>query len=71
MNASHLPDKPTLDGIEEKYRTALILHRLEGLSAAEIAAITGATLGNVWARLARGREKFHKRYLAWKRKEDL
>lgn len=46
-----------LDGLDEKYRTAVVLFELEGLSCQEIAAITGTSISNVWARVSRGREK--------------
>jgi RNA polymerase sigma-70 factor (ECF subfamily) len=53
-----------LDGIGEKYRTVIILFELEGRSGEEIAALTGASLANVWIRLHRGRQKLLKRLLA-------
>jgi RNA polymerase sigma-70 factor (ECF subfamily) len=46
-----------LDRLPEKYRTALILHELEGLSGQEIAALVGADANAVWVRLHRGRTK--------------
>jgi RNA polymerase sigma factor (sigma-70 family) len=46
-----------LDGLGEKYREAIILFELEGLSGPEIAEVTGASLATVWARLSRGRQK--------------
>lgn len=46
-----------LDGIDEKYRTALILFEVEGLSCQEIADLTNVSVRNVWVRLSRGREK--------------
>jgi RNA polymerase sigma-70 factor (ECF subfamily) len=53
-----------LDGLSEKYRTAIILFELEGLSGEEIAAVTATSLSNVWVRLLRGRKQFLKRLLA-------
>jgi|tagenome__1003787_1003787.scaffolds.fasta_scaffold19702632_1 RNA polymerase sigma-70 factor (ECF subfamily) len=46
-----------LDRLSEKYREAIILFELEGLSGPEIAEVTGASLATVWARLSRGRQK--------------
>lgn len=57
-----------LDGIGEKYRTVIILFELEGKSGEEIAALTGASLANVWIRLHRGRQKLLQRFLAWEAK---
>jgi RNA polymerase sigma-70 factor (ECF subfamily) len=51
-----------LERIDDKYRTVLILRDLESMSVEEIAALTGATVSNVWARLSRGRKKFHQLY---------
>jgi RNA polymerase sigma-70 factor (ECF subfamily) len=57
-----------LDGIGEKYRTVLVLFELEGKSGEEIAALTGASLPNVWIRLHRGRQRLMQRFLAWEAK---
>jgi RNA polymerase sigma-70 factor (ECF subfamily) len=57
-----------LEGIDEKHRTVLIAYELEGLSGAEIAAITGTRVENVWLRLRRARQKFLKRYEEWERR---
>lgn len=46
-----------LDTLDEKYRTPVVLFELEGLSCQEIAAITGTSISNVWARVSRGRER--------------
>jgi len=54
-----------LDQLDDKYRTALILFELEGLTGQEIAAVTNTSLSNVWVRLLRGRQQFLKRFLAW------
>lgn len=54
-----------LDQLDEKYRTALILFELEGLSGQEIAAVTNTSLSNVWVRLLRARQQFLKRFVAW------
>jgi RNA polymerase sigma-70 factor (ECF subfamily) len=52
-----------LDQLDEKYRTALILFELEGLSGQEIAAVTRISQSNVWVRLLRARQQFLKRFL--------
>jgi RNA polymerase sigma-70 factor, ECF subfamily len=46
-----------LDRLPDVYRTTLILYELEELSGEEVARLTGATLGTVWVRLHRGRER--------------
>jgi RNA polymerase sigma-70 factor, ECF subfamily len=51
-----------LEKIDDKYRTVLILRDLESLPVEEIAQLTGASVSNVWARLSRGRKKFHRLY---------
>ena len=53
-----------LGQLPEKHRTALILFELDGLTAEQIAAITGTTVANVWARISRGRKQFVRQYLA-------
>jgi RNA polymerase sigma-70 factor (ECF subfamily) len=57
-----------LDGIGEKYREVIILFELEGKSGEEIAALTGASVANVWIRLHRGRRKLMERFQAWEAK---
>ena len=52
-----------LDQLDEKYRTALILFEIEGLSGQEIAAVTRTSPSNVWVRLLRARQQFLKRFL--------
>jgi RNA polymerase sigma-70 factor (ECF subfamily) len=47
-----------LDAMSEKYRTLLVLFRLEGLSGEEIAALTGIRVATVWVRLHRARAQF-------------
>lgn len=54
-----------LDQLDEKYRTALILFELEGLSGQQIAEVTKTSRSNVWVRLLRGRQQFIKRFLEW------
>jgi RNA polymerase sigma-70 factor (ECF subfamily) len=51
-----------LDDLDEKYRTAVVLFELEGVSCQQIAAITGTSVSNVWARVSRGREKLIKAF---------
>jgi RNA polymerase sigma-70 factor (ECF subfamily) len=46
-----------LDRLPDKYRTALVLYEIEGLSSDEIAELTGVSVGTVWVRLHRGRAK--------------
>jgi RNA polymerase sigma-70 factor (ECF subfamily) len=47
-----------LDAMPEKYRTLLVLFRLEGLSGEEIATLTGIRIATVWVRLHRARMQF-------------
>jgi RNA polymerase sigma-70 factor, ECF subfamily len=53
-----------LADLPDTHRTALILFELKGLTAEEIAAVTGTSVANVWARLSRGRRAFIRRYEA-------
>lgn len=46
-----------LDQLPEKYRTALVLSALEGLSGEEIAELTDTEINAVWVRLHRARAK--------------
>ena len=46
-----------LDRLGEKYRTAVILFELDGLSCPEIAEVTHSSIATIWARLSRGRQK--------------
>lgn len=54
-----------LDDLDEKYRTAVILFELQGLSCQEIARITKTSLPNVWARVSRGREQLVQAFADW------
>ena len=54
-----------LNELDEKYRTAVILFELEGLSCQEIALITDTSLANVWTRVSRGREKLLRAFANW------
>jgi RNA polymerase sigma-70 factor (ECF subfamily) len=47
-----------LDSLRERDRTVLILFEMEGLTGAEIAAVTGQSLPSVWVRLHRARARF-------------
>ena len=47
-----------LDAMPEKYRTMLVLFRLEGLSGEELAALSGLPIATVWVRLHRARAQF-------------
>ena len=51
-----------LDRLDEKYRSAVILFEIEGLSGEEIAELTGRPVATVWIHLHRGREKFRRHY---------
>jgi RNA polymerase sigma-70 factor (ECF subfamily) len=54
-----------LDQLSEKYRTAVVLFELEGLPCQEIAALTGTSVANVWARVSRGREQLIQAFATW------
>jgi RNA polymerase sigma-70 factor, ECF subfamily len=49
--------RQALAELPAEYREAIVLRELEGLSYKEIAAVTGAPIGNVMSRLARGRDR--------------
>lgn len=51
-----------LDRLPEAQRDILVLHYWDELGAAEIAALTGASVGAVWVRLHRSRQAFKKSY---------
>jgi RNA polymerase sigma-70 factor (ECF subfamily) len=51
-----------LDRLDEKYRSAIILFEIEGLSGEQIAELTGKPLATVWIHLHRGRQKFRRVY---------
>jgi RNA polymerase sigma-70 factor (ECF subfamily) len=50
-----------LDGMNERYRTVLILFELEGHSGEELAELLGAKTATVWVWLHRARADFLKR----------
>lgn len=54
--------RAALDALPEKYRTVLILSRLEGLSGEQIVEITGIKLATVWVRLHRARLELAARF---------
>jgi RNA polymerase sigma-70 factor (ECF subfamily) len=54
--------REALDGLPEKYRTVLILSRLEGLSGEQIAELTETKLATVWVRLHRARAELAERF---------
>ena len=47
--------RAALDSLPEPYRIAVLLHDVEGLSAARVAVITGCPLGTAKSRIRRGR----------------
>ena len=47
-----------LDGMNEKYRTLIILFELEGLSGDEVAELTGTRPSALWVTLHRARAQF-------------
>jgi RNA polymerase sigma-70 factor, ECF subfamily len=51
-----------LDCLDEKYRSAVILFEIEGLTGEEIATLTGRPLATIWIHLHRGRQKFRRHY---------
>jgi len=46
-----------LDRLPDRYRTAIILYDIDGLSSDAVAKLTGVNVGTVWVRLHRGRAK--------------
>lgn len=46
-----------LDRLCDRDRTTLVLYELEDLSGERVAELTGSTVGAVWVRLHRGRER--------------
>jgi RNA polymerase sigma-70 factor (ECF subfamily) len=47
-----------LDGMNERYRTLIILFELEGLSGEEIAELQGVKVATIWVQLHRARAQF-------------
>jgi RNA polymerase sigma-70 factor (ECF subfamily) len=54
--------REALDRLPDKYRTVLILARLEGLSGEQIAEITETKVATVWVRLHRARTELAARF---------
>ncbi len=52
------------------FRDVVVLREMEGLSYREIADVTGAPIGTVMSRLARGREELRKNLLRAKAKDE-
>ncbi|HSU39907.1 MAG TPA: sigma-70 family RNA polymerase sigma factor [Polyangiaceae bacterium] len=52
-----------LDRLSERDRTLLILHELEGLAGAELAAVTGLSANGVWVALHRARARLRTAYV--------
>ena len=46
-----------IDGLAGDYRTALVLHDLEGLTAAQVAEVSGCSLANAKIRIHRARRR--------------
>ena len=46
-----------IDGLPEDYRTALVLHDLEGLTAAQVADVAGCSLATAKIRIHRARRR--------------
>ena len=46
-----------IDGLPEDYRTALVLHDLEGLTAAQVAEVAGCSLATAKIRIHRARRR--------------
>jgi RNA polymerase sigma-70 factor (ECF subfamily) len=54
--------RDALNSLPDKYRTVLILARLEGLTGEQIAEITETKLATVWVRLHRARAELAERF---------
>ncbi len=53
----HMRLYQVLDRLPDRYRTTLILYEIEELSCEQVAALTETSVGAVWVRLHRGRER--------------
>jgi RNA polymerase sigma-70 factor (ECF subfamily) len=49
--------REVIDSLPEDYRTALVLHDLEGQTAAEVAEIVGCSIANAKIRIHRARRR--------------
>jgi RNA polymerase sigma-70 factor (ECF subfamily) len=63
--------RAVLAGLPELYRLPLVLVHVEGYATREVAAMTGAPLGTVLARLHRARKLFEKRLWEYAEAHDL
>ena len=65
LHAQHVRDRviDTLDRLPATQRAAMVLHYLDGLPVAEVAALTGKSVHAVESLLARGRANFKRTYL--------
>lgn len=59
-----------LDGMNERYRSLIVLFEIEKLSGDEIAELTGMRPGTVWVVLHRARAQFEKRLARLVRDEE-
>ncbi len=57
--------------LPEPFREAIVLRELEELSYAQVAAITGAPIGTVMSRLARGRELLARRLVGAEQSSEV
>lgn len=57
--------KAALDGLNDDFRTAVLLCDVEGFSYQEIADITGVPIGTVMSRIHRGRRALQKALMGW------
>jgi len=62
--------RAALDELPVRFREALILREMEGLSYKEIAEVTGVPIGTVMSGLARGREQLRERLLRARGEEE-
>jgi RNA polymerase sigma-70 factor, ECF subfamily len=63
--------RAALDELPVRFREALILREMEGLSYKEIAEVTGVPIGTVMSGLARGRAQLRERLLRARGEEEL
>ena len=59
-----------LDGMNERYRTLIVLFEIEKLSGGEIAELTGMRPSTLWVVLHRARAQFDKRLARLTREEE-
>jgi RNA polymerase sigma factor (sigma-70 family) len=63
--------REALEQLPVKFREALVLRELEGLSYAEIAEVMGVPIGTVMSGLARGRAQLRERLLRSRDKKEV